>query len=153
MQRGVRGIECGEGTPPTEAAADRQRTRGHDRTSAHKVDPDVPSIRFGTGVIKDGDGRCGGAASVAHVHHEVADIAAPDVEQMQPRLAPVQQPSRGGIIKISGRRDDDRDDRIGGGHRRHARNTGVGGDQVNPHAVTVRGLWGARTRAWVADQR
>jgi hypothetical protein len=139
MQRGMRGVEGGEGTPPTEAAAGRQRTRDHDRTSAHKVNPDVPPIRFGTGVIKDGDGRCGDAASAAQIHHEVADNAPPGIEQMQLRLAPVQQPRRGGIVKISGRRDDDRDDRIGGGHRRHARNTGVRGGQVNPHAVTVGG--------------
>ena len=139
MQRGMRGVEGGEDTPPTEAAAGRQRTRGHDRTSAHKVNPDVPPIRFGTGVIKDGDGRCGGPVSVAQIHHEVADNASPGIEQMQLRLAPVQQPRRGGLVKISSRRDDDRDDRIGGGHRRHTRNTGVGGGQVNAHAVTVRG--------------
>jgi hypothetical protein len=121
MQRGARGVEGGEDTPPTEALADRQRARGHDRSSAHEVNPDVPSIRFGTGVIKDGDGRWGGAASVAQIHHEVADNALPDVELMQPRLAPVQQLRRGSIVKISGRRDDDRDHRIGGGPRRHDR--------------------------------
>jgi hypothetical protein len=90
MQRGARGVEGGEGTPPTEEVAGRQRARGHDRTSAHKVNPDVPPIRFGTGVIKDGDGRWGGAASVAQIHHEVADNASPGIEQMQLRLAPVQ---------------------------------------------------------------
>jgi len=57
-------------------------------------------------VIKDGDSRCGGVASAAQIHHEVADNALPGVEPVQPRLAPVQQPRRGGIVKISGRRDD-----------------------------------------------
>ena len=134
----MRGVEGGEDTPPTEAAADRQRTRGHDRTSAHQVNPDVPPIRFGPGVIKDGDGRRAGPVNVAQIHHKLADNASPGVEQMQLRLAPAQQPRRGGIVKISGRRDDNRDDRIGGGHRRHARNTGVSGGQVNAHAATVR---------------
>lgn len=57
IERFVRGVEGGESTPPTEAVAGRQRARGHDRSSAHEVNPDVPPIRFGTGVIKDGDGR------------------------------------------------------------------------------------------------
>ena len=138
IQRGMRGVEGGEDTPPTEAAADRQRTRGHDRTSAHQVNPDLPPIRLGTGVIKNGDGRCAGPVNVAQIHHEVTDNASPGVEQMQLRLAPAQQPRRGGIVKISSRRDDNRDDRIGGRRRRHARNTGVAGGQVNAHAATVR---------------
>ena len=63
-------------------------------------DSDVPPIRFGPGVIKDGDGRCAGPVNVAQIHHKVADNASPGVEEMQLRLAPVQQPRRGGIVKI-----------------------------------------------------
>jgi hypothetical protein len=54
------------------------------------VDPDMTASRFGPGMIKDGNGGCGGTASTAHVHHEVSDIGLPDVEQVQPGLAPVQ---------------------------------------------------------------
>ena len=74
----------------------------------------MPPIRFVTGVIEDGDGGGGGAAGAAEVQHEVADPALPGVEQVQPRLAPVQQLRRGGVVQVSGRRDDDRDDRIDG---------------------------------------
>ena len=80
IQRGMRGVEGGEGTPPTEAVAGLPRTRGHDRISAHQVNPDVPPIRFVTGVIKDGDRGCGGATGVAQIHHEVADLGLPGVE-------------------------------------------------------------------------
>jgi len=106
IQRGTGDIEGGEGAPPGEGAAGLRRGHRHDRSGAHEVDPDVPPIGCRTGVIQDGNGGGRSTASVTHVHHEVAGNGLPDVEQVQPGLAPVQQPRRGGVVKITGRRND-----------------------------------------------
>ena len=110
-----------------------RRPRGESRPAAARSRPE-PAQEWPT--------PTGHTAGMAHVHQHVRRQRLTDVEPMQPRLTPTQQPHRRSMIDIDRSRDDhDERDRInptprwtrGGGHlsRRHRRlysasMTGVG---------------------------
>ena len=113
-QRRTRGVQTGEARPPAKAAAGLQRRCGQQRPGAHQVNPDLPPPALGPSLLKHRQPRRGDMAGMAHVHQHVRQQRLTDVETMQPRLTPTQQPHRRSMIEINRSRDDHdgRDNRI-----------------------------------------
>ena len=130
-ERGAGVVESGEGVPPAEALADRKRGADHDLSGAHEVDRDVSARGFYACVIKDGHSGGGGMVGVVDVDQQVVQRGVPDVEQVQPGLAPAQEPRCGGVVEIARCGDD----RGGGGgwFGRGGVGCGVGGGMALRH--------------------
>jgi hypothetical protein len=88
----ARRLQVGKGRPSAEASADLQRRRGQEHPDPDQVDPDTPPTGLGSSLLEQGQTRGGGTAGVAHVDEQVREVRLADVETVQPRLAPPQQP-------------------------------------------------------------